>query len=88
MITTSKMERFVIIVNSWKPLTIITKRSSLDFAASLGPHLVRKQSKATILVIILPVVFIEKCDICNFADDNTMYKSSPNLPVVLNCFIK
>ena len=66
MITTFKMERFVIIVNSWKPLTIITKRSSLDFAASLGPHLVRKQSKATILVITLPIVFIEKCDICNF----------------------
>ena len=27
---TSKMERFVIIVNGWKPLTIITKRSILD----------------------------------------------------------
>ena len=27
---TSKIERFVIIVNGWKPLTIITKRSILD----------------------------------------------------------
>ena len=28
------MERFVIIVNGWKPLTIITKRSVLDVAAA------------------------------------------------------
>ena len=37
---TSKMERFVMIVNSWKPLTIITKRSIikrsiLDVATAL-----------------------------------------------------
>ena len=36
---TSKMERFVIIVNDWKPLTIITKRSILDVAAVLDPPL-------------------------------------------------
>ena len=36
---TSKMERFVIIVNGWKPLTIITKCSILDVAAVLGPPL-------------------------------------------------
>ena len=29
------------------------------------------------------VMFIEK--ICNFADDNTLWKSSPSLSVVLNC---
>ena len=34
---TSNMERFVIIVNGWKPLTIITKRSILDVAAALDP---------------------------------------------------
>ena len=44
---TSKMERFVIIVNGWKrfviigngwkPLTIITKHSILDVAAVLDP---------------------------------------------------
>ena len=34
---TSKMERFVIIVNGWKPLTIITNRSILDVAAVLDP---------------------------------------------------
>ena len=36
---TSKLERFVIIVNGWKPLTIITKRSILDVAAILDPPL-------------------------------------------------
>ena len=39
LLQTSKMERFVIIVNGWKPLTIITKRSILDVAAALDPSL-------------------------------------------------
>ena len=33
------MERFVIIVNGFQPLTIITKRSILDAAAALDPPL-------------------------------------------------
>ena len=37
---TSKMERFVIIVNGFQPLTIITKHSILDVAAVLDPPLV------------------------------------------------
>ena len=36
---TFKMERSVIIVNGWKPLSIITKRSILDVAAVLDPPL-------------------------------------------------
>ena len=36
---TSKMERFVIIVNGWKPLAIIIKRSILDVAEVLDPPL-------------------------------------------------
>ena len=36
---TSKMEHFVIIVNGWKPLTIITKSSILDVATVLDPPL-------------------------------------------------
>ena len=36
---TTKMERFVIIVNGFQPLTIITKRSILDVAAVLDPPL-------------------------------------------------
>ena len=35
--TTSKMERFVIIVNGFQPLTVFTKRSILDAAAALDP---------------------------------------------------
>ena len=35
----SKMERFVIIVNGFQPLTIITKSSILDAAAALDPPL-------------------------------------------------
>ena len=37
---TSKMECFVIIVNGFKPLTIITKHFILDAAAALDPPLV------------------------------------------------
>ena len=36
---TSKMERFVMIVKGFQPLTIITKRSILDVAAALDPPL-------------------------------------------------
>ena len=36
---TSKIECFEIIVNGWNPLTIITKRSILDVAATLDPPL-------------------------------------------------
>ena len=36
---TSKMECFVLIVNGWKPLAIITKHSILDVAAALDPLL-------------------------------------------------
>ena len=39
-VATSKMERFVIIVNSFQPLTIVTKRFILDVAAVLNPPLV------------------------------------------------
>ena len=42
---TSKMECFVIIVNGWKPLTIITKHSILDAAAALDPPLIACHKK-------------------------------------------
>ena len=35
----SKMEHFVMIVNSFQPLTIITKSSMLNVAAALDPPL-------------------------------------------------
>ena len=40
---TSKMERFVIIVNGFQPLTIIIKRSILDVATVLDPPLLPTQ---------------------------------------------
>ena len=43
--TASKMERFVILVNGLKPLTIITKRFILDVAAVLDPPLELPQLK-------------------------------------------
>ena len=36
---TSKMKLFVIMVNGWKPLTIIKKSSIMDVAAALDPLL-------------------------------------------------
>ena len=48
---TSKMEHFVIIVNGWKPLTIITKRSILDVAAVLDPLLLL-ESKWEVSVVV------------------------------------
>ena len=51
---TSKMERFVIIVNGFQPLTIITKRSILDLAAVLDP----------------PLIHIFKSWTCKFCSDN------------------
>ena len=39
---TSKMERFVVIVNGFQPLTIITKRSILDVAVALDLPLTHK----------------------------------------------
>ena len=40
---TSKMECFVIIVNGFQPLTIVTKHSILDVAAVLDPPLVYRK---------------------------------------------
>ena len=42
-VATSKMECFVITVNGWKPLTIITKCSILDVAVALETPLRRSE---------------------------------------------
>ena len=44
---TSEMELFVIIVDGFQPLTIITKSSSLDVAAVLDPPLPSPQNSQT-----------------------------------------
>ena len=53
---TSKMEHFVIIVNGWKPLTIITKRSILDVAAVLD------QPLSIIAQLSLDILQVEYCE--------------------------
>ena len=50
---TSKMECFVIIVNGWKPLAIITKWSFLDVAAALDPTLPPLKSTGCFFVFFL-----------------------------------
>ena len=40
VIIVNGLDRFMIIVNGWKPLTFITKRSILDVAAALDPPLI------------------------------------------------
>ena len=49
---TSKMERFVIIVNGFQPLTMITKRSILDVAAVLDPPLITRNQLVLNYIII------------------------------------
>ena len=50
---TSKMEHFEIIVNGWKPLTIITKSSILDVAAVLDPPLPTGQTIGNSILLLL-----------------------------------
>ena len=47
---TSKMERFVIIVNGFQPLTNITKRSILDVQAALDPPLLSVNCKLSAFI--------------------------------------
>ena len=49
---TSKVEPFVIIVNSWKPLTVITKSSTLDVAAVLDLPLMLERRKFSQGIVI------------------------------------
>ena len=57
---TPNMEWFVIIVNGWKQLTIITKRSILDFAAVLDLPLVCTEVACFQASILLKVNFSTK----------------------------
>ena len=55
---TSEMERFVIMFNGWKPLTIITKRSILDVAAVLDPPLAYRKMVYLIVSLLLEKKYI------------------------------
>ena len=65
---TSKMERFVVIVNGWKPLTIITKCSILDVEAALDPPLISNNSFKQILIL---------CALCQLKDHTYSKKVTP-----------
>ena len=58
------MERFVIIVKGWKPLTIITKRSILDVAAALN-SIASVTNSFRILKGCISVRLIDKKDLQN-----------------------
>ena len=62
---TSKMERFVIIVNGFQPLTIITKRSILDVAAALDPPLVMVLHNLGYICLLTNDLLSLKKVICN-----------------------
>ena len=76
---TSKMERLVIIINGWKPLTIIAMRSILDVAAALGLSL------KTILVLCqgleAPYRVISILWINSKQPSNSGYTSCPRLRI-------
>ena len=56
---TSKVELFVIIVNGFQPLTIITKSSTLDVAAALYPPLGKVKHELRLASYELPVYIYE-----------------------------
>ena len=72
---TSKMERFVIIVKDWKPLTIITKRFIMDVAAALDSPLIGAFDKAEVCEAVGNFLFYQlsknynKKDIGLYRDD-------------------
>ena len=66
---TSKMERFVIIVNGFQPLTIITKYSMLDVTVVLDPPLVsicKKVALNTVTFKKLPENQSKSLPICEY----------------------
>ena len=69
---TSKMDCFVIIVNGWKPFTIITKRSILDGAAVPDPPLAfyftnhQKRRLVGFLKKYRCFIYVKNCLECDF----------------------
>ena len=73
----SKMECFVVIVNGWKPLTIITKHSISDVATTLDPPLVNCENNESRILALL----IESLSIVNFCMMHAWLKQ----PVFSSC---
>ena len=88
---TPKMERFVTIVNGWKPLTIITKHSILDVWAALDQSLNKRGGvciyyKSFLPLRILNVHYLQESvcfelkigdNTCNFL---SLYRSQAKVP--------
>ena len=81
MAGTSKVELFVVIINGWKPLTIIRKSSTLDFAALLDPPLRWCLQNCQNYYILLLIVIISELDLnlIFFEYRVTSLSYSPNL---------
>ena len=64
------MERFVIIVNGFQLLTIITKRSILDVAAALDPPLKLKlRVNCSLLKLDVGKFHLEKCELIHQSEE-------------------
>ena len=85
----SKMERFVMIVNDWKPLTIITSCSILDVATALDPPPESLDYQPTNTLMMSLIVFwvkkktkirtfkqkVEETEFLNYAKVSTLFYS-------------
>ena len=72
---TSKVELFVIIVDGWKLLTIITKSSTLDVAAVLDPPMTLAFFKAFYLSSSAPDVRSKLSQIAPRDKGNSLHRS-------------
>ena len=57
------MEHFVIIVNNFQPLTIITKRSILDVAVVLDPLLIISKIVESYIMKIILAMFVSTLEV-------------------------
>ena len=72
-------------------LSYLKQRTKIGSAYSDWVNVIRGIPQGSILGSLLFNIFIndiflvvEKSDICNFADDNTLYSHGSNLPLILN----
>ena len=78
--TTSKMERFVIAVNGFQPLTIITKLFILDVAAALDPPLLISNIAVNDLFLCIESLI--------YCDDNTISTFSKDQDCLIHTLIE
>ena len=71
----------MIIVNGWKPLIIITKRSILDVAAVLDPPLVSSKRLPTCSQFLMCLVSVISANIPTETDDPMLFKHVQTYPI-------